>query len=36
MKITPVFGNGLKFGIMYFFKAIDISMETINQKTKNW
>ena len=32
MKITPALGNELKFVAMFFCNAVNISMETINQK----
>ena len=35
MKFTPVIEIGLKFDVIYiFFRKIDISMATINRKTR--
>ena len=34
MKFTPDVGIGLKFDMIYFFRKIDISMVTINRKTR--
>ena len=34
MKFTPDIGIGLKFDMIYFLRKIDISVATINRKTR--